>query len=105
MPRKISEEPTRKEMIDPQLEAAGWYLRDHSKVKIENILLISCLQEEFAGMVARESCRVHRGIESLRGRNSAFEPREAGRQAPCRACRDIERLFEALLAESFGDGR
>jgi type I site-specific restriction endonuclease len=35
MPRKISEERTRKEMIDPQLETAGWYLRDHSKVKIE----------------------------------------------------------------------
>jgi type I site-specific restriction endonuclease len=35
MPRKISEERTRKEMIDPQLEQAGWYLRDHAKVKIE----------------------------------------------------------------------
>ncbi|MEK6753919.1 MAG: DEAD/DEAH box helicase family protein [Chloroflexota bacterium] len=35
MPRKISEERTRKEMIDPQLESAGWYLRDHSKVKTE----------------------------------------------------------------------
>jgi len=35
MPRQISEERTRKEMIDPQLEHAGWYLRDHSKVKIE----------------------------------------------------------------------
>jgi hypothetical protein len=35
MPRKISEASTRKEMIDPQLESAGWYLRDHSKVKIE----------------------------------------------------------------------
>ncbi len=33
--RHISEERTRKEMIDPQLEKAGWYLRDHSKVKIE----------------------------------------------------------------------
>ncbi len=33
--RRISEELTRKEMIDPQLEKAGWYLRDHSKVKIE----------------------------------------------------------------------
>jgi len=32
MPRKFSEERTRKEMIDPQLEKAGWYLRDHSKV-------------------------------------------------------------------------
>lgn len=33
--RKISEERTRKEMIDPQLEKAGWYLADHSKVDIE----------------------------------------------------------------------
>lgn len=35
MPRRISEAATRKQMIDPQLEQAGWYLRDHSKVKIE----------------------------------------------------------------------
>ena len=39
MPHRISEELTRKEMIDPQLEQAGWYLRDHAeeraKVKIE----------------------------------------------------------------------
>jgi len=33
--RRISEAETRKELIDPQLEKAGWYLRDHSKVKIE----------------------------------------------------------------------
>jgi type I restriction enzyme R subunit len=35
MPRKISEDQTRKQMIDPQLEQAGWYLHDHSKVRIE----------------------------------------------------------------------
>ena len=35
MSRKFSEERTRKEMIDPQLEQAGWYLRDHSLVDIE----------------------------------------------------------------------
>jgi type I site-specific restriction endonuclease len=35
MPRRISEELTRKEMIDPQLETAGWFLADHSKVKTE----------------------------------------------------------------------
>ncbi|MDI6770291.1 MAG: hypothetical protein QMD04_11530 [Anaerolineales bacterium] len=35
MPHQISEERTRKEMIDPQLERAGWYLRDHARVKIE----------------------------------------------------------------------
>jgi hypothetical protein len=33
MPRKISEQATRKEMIDPQLEQVGRYLRDHSRVK------------------------------------------------------------------------
>ena len=27
MPRRISEDLTWKEMIDPQLEKAGWYLR------------------------------------------------------------------------------
>lgn len=35
MPRRLSEELTRKEMIDPQLEKAGWYLRDLSRVKTE----------------------------------------------------------------------
>lgn len=35
MPRRLSEEATRKQMIDPQLEKAGWYLADHSKVKTE----------------------------------------------------------------------
>ncbi len=35
MPRKISEADTRKDIIDPQLEKAGWFLRDHSKVKTE----------------------------------------------------------------------
>ena len=35
MSRKISEAETRKSLIDPQLERAGWTLRDHSKVKIE----------------------------------------------------------------------
>ncbi len=35
MPRKISEDQTRKQLIDPQLEKAGWTLRDHSRVKIE----------------------------------------------------------------------
>ena len=34
MPR-ITEERTRKELIDPQLEHAGWYLRDHARVKVE----------------------------------------------------------------------
>ncbi len=33
--RRISEAQTRKELIDPQLEKAGWFLRDHTKVRIE----------------------------------------------------------------------
>ena len=55
------------------------------------------MQEEFVpstplrgsvtGVVAR--------VESLRGRNSAFEPREGERQ--------VEGLFESLLDESFGN--
>ena len=35
MPRQTSEERTRKEMIDPQLEQAGWYLRDHAEEQAE----------------------------------------------------------------------
>ena len=40
MSRRISEERmcnehAHKEMNVPQLETAGWYLRDHSRVKIE----------------------------------------------------------------------
>jgi type I restriction enzyme, R subunit len=35
MPRRLSEEATRKQLIDPQLETAGWFLADHSKVKTE----------------------------------------------------------------------
>ena len=35
MARRISEETTRKQMIDPQLERAGWYLHDHSRIKEE----------------------------------------------------------------------
>jgi type I site-specific restriction endonuclease len=32
---RITEAKTRKEMIDPQLENVGWFLRDHTKVGIE----------------------------------------------------------------------
>ena len=36
MPRKMSEERTRKEMIDPQLESAGWYLYDYASIGCES---------------------------------------------------------------------
>ena len=32
---RITEAETRKELIDPKLENAGWFLRDHTKVRIE----------------------------------------------------------------------
>lgn len=32
--RRISEDTTRKQMIDPQLERTGWYLRDFSNGEI-----------------------------------------------------------------------
>ena len=54
-----------------------------------NIAEVVAQQDEIAGVVAR--------VESLRGMMS-----ESERQALCRACRDIEGLFESLLSESFG---
>lgn len=35
--QRISEERTRKEMIDSLLEKAGWYLRDHSKKQVNGL--------------------------------------------------------------------
>jgi hypothetical protein len=82
MPRQIPEERTRKDMIDPQLERAGWYLRDHSKVKIEIpedgydaepwngvVLYQSRLRENLSGLwlgvVVRSVCQAYRDIASL----------------------------------------
>jgi type I site-specific restriction endonuclease len=33
--RRINEAKTRKELIDPALESAGWHLRDKSRVGLE----------------------------------------------------------------------
>jgi hypothetical protein len=49
---------------------------------------------EIAAVVTRVEGLSPYGDASRRGRNSAFEPREAGRQ--------VEGLFESLLSESFG---
>jgi len=43
--RQISEEITRKEMIDPQLEQAGWYLRDHEILNYLRGREFSCMLE------------------------------------------------------------
>ena len=48
-----------------------------------------CLQEAFAGVVARAVTELRRSVESLRGRMGESE-------------RQVEGLFESLLAESFG---
>jgi len=47
MPRQISEERTRKEMIDPQLDQVGWVLRDHSKVKTDKTRTTMALIDVF----------------------------------------------------------
>jgi hypothetical protein len=75
------------------------------------------LQEEFEGVVARVVVEPGRDIESLplallvpfatlRGCSARDFVRgrmgESALQALGRACRDLEGLFESLLAESFG---
>jgi hypothetical protein len=50
--------------------------------------ILEYLLAAFADVVAR--------VEALRARMS-----EAGRQATCRACRDMEELFESPLSEAF----
>ncbi len=52
-----------------------------------------------AGVVARAVVELSRDIESLRGRMG-----ESTRQALGRACRDLEGLFESLLAETIPQG-
>lgn len=60
------------------------------------------LQEEFGGVAARvESLPLASLGDFVRGRNSAFEPREAGRQACPERSRRVSGLFESLLAEAF----
>ena len=52
MPRtlRVNEEATRKQMIDPQLEQAGWYLRDHNdEMRRVRTLLPSVLDRAFKG--------------------------------------------------------
>jgi len=61
------------------------------------------LLSAFAGMVARAVVEPSRDIESLRGRLSAFEPRESTRQAlrcDLRECRSVGGV-ESLLNEAF----
>jgi hypothetical protein len=49
MPRRISEEAPRKPMIDPPLEQAGSYLRDHYEELRLRTLLPSVLDRAFKG--------------------------------------------------------
>lgn len=89
-------------MIEPQLERAGWYLRDHSTVKIEipvdgydaepwNGVTDYCLYRENGEMLAvveaKRACVVAR-VEGLRAGQWEAE-------------RQVEGLFQGLLAEAF----
>jgi type I site-specific restriction endonuclease len=73
MARIISKEKTRKEMTDPQLEKAGWYLRDHSKVRIE-IPVDGYDAEPFNGVtdyyLYRENGEVLAVVEALQPRQA-----------------------------------
>jgi type I site-specific restriction endonuclease len=123
--RRISEERTRKEMIDPQLEKAGWYLRDHAKVKIEipvdgydaepwNGVTDYCLYRENGEVLAvveakktavdvrRASCRACRDIESLPVLLALCSSVcSSGRRRQAESARQGEALFQTLLARSF----
>jgi type I site-specific restriction endonuclease len=94
--QRISEERTRKEMIDPQLEKAGWYLRDHAKVKIE-IPVDGYDAEPWNGVtdycLYRENGEVLAVVEA---KNTAVDVHQA------EAARQGEGLFQSLLAQSFG---
>jgi hypothetical protein len=61
--RQISEKRTRKEIIDPQLEKAGWYLRDHTNFPFMQ-------KEQFAAIV--------RQVKSLRRRQAGSARQEDG---------------------------
>jgi type I site-specific restriction endonuclease len=87
--QRISEERTRKEMIDPQLEKAGWILRDHAKVRIEipvdgydagpwNGVTDYCLYRENGEVLA-----------VVEAKKTLIDVRQA------------EALFQSLLAEAF----
>ena len=67
-------------MVDKVMEIIKWLL-----VLVPPL----SLQEEFAGVVARAVVEPSRDIESLRGRMGESE-------------RQVENLFESLLAQSFG---
>jgi hypothetical protein len=55
------------------------------RIEMKPISTLEYLFSALAGMVAR--------VEGLRGRHSAFEAREVGRQ--------VDGLFESVLSESF----
>ena len=76
--RHISEAETRKELIDPQLDKVGWYLRDKTKLGREIDLLE---QNPFTAIMAR--------YEQFGAQMSE-------------AKRRVEGLFESMLVESFG---
>lgn len=58
MSRKISEDRTRKEMVNPQLEHAGWYLRDHSAEPWNGISDYTLCRENGEGLAVVEARKI-----------------------------------------------
>jgi type I restriction enzyme R subunit len=79
--RRINEAKTRKQMIDPALEKAGWYLRDHARVGIE-IPVDGYDDEPWNGVtdycLYRENGEVMAVVEAKR---ATHDPRLAQQQA------------------------
>jgi type I site-specific restriction endonuclease len=91
--RQISEAETRKEMIDPALEAAGWNLKNHTQVGLE-IPVDGYDKEPWNGVsdycLYRPNGEVIAIVEAKR---TTHDPRLAQEQA--------EHLFQTLLQKAF----
>ena len=92
--RQISEKATRKELIDPALEKAQWYLKNHAQVGLE-IPVDGYDAEPWNGVtdycLYRPNGEVIAVVEAKR---TSHDPRLARQQA--------EMLFQGLLEGAFG---
>ena len=75
--RRISEATTRKELIDPALEKAGWHLRDHTRVGLE-IPVAGYDKEPWNGVTDQPNGEVIAVVEAKR---ATHDPRLAQQQA------------------------
>ena len=114
MPHNISEDRTRKELIDPQLEKAGWYLRDHSRVKTE-IPVDGYDAEPWNGVtdytLYRENGEVLAVVEAKEAKTSALgtwamhRAAVPGADAVCLRTDDIDEVSERLDLQTMNMSR